>query len=123
MNFYAEDFYYPFRNGVIKKLATYLKKEENLKYFLNTVFFYTFEDPRVKSTPCPYKLLIGREDGSVLKEVSSDDTLKNVVSVKDKKQLSNISFEYNNTGQSFKMKFKWKKVKVIMPVTNRYLEN
>ena len=119
MNFYAEDFYYPFRNGVIKKLATHLKKEENLKYFLNTVFFYTFEDPRVKSTPCPYKLLIGREDGSVLKEVSSDDTLKNVVSVKDKKQLSNISFEYNNTGQSFKMKFKWKKVKVIMPVTCR----
>ena len=119
MNFYGEDFYYPFRNGVIKKLANHLKKEDNLQYFLNTVFFYTFEDPRVKSTPCPYKLLIGKENGSVLKEVSTDSTLKNVVSVKNPKQLSGINYEYNNTGQSFKMKFMWKNFKVLMPVTCR----
>lgn len=120
LNFYAEDFYYPFRNNVIKKLGKHLTKPENLRYFLNTVFFYTYDDPRVKSTPCPYKLLIGRENGvSTIKNVSEDADLKNIVAVKKANQLKDISFNYSGTAQSFKMTFKWKKFKVSMPITCR----
>ena len=35
LNFYADDFYYPFRNAVIKKLGKHLLKPDNLMYFLN----------------------------------------------------------------------------------------
>ena len=120
LNFYGEDFYYPFRNNVIKKLGKHLTKAENLKYFLNTVFFYTYDDPRVKNTPCPYKLLVGRETGeSTIKNVSEDADLKNIVAVKKAEQLKEISFNYTGTAQSFKMDFKWKKFKVSMPITCR----
>jgi hypothetical protein len=121
LNFYAEDFYYPFRNTVIKKLGKHLLKPDNLMYFLNTVFFYTYDDPRVKSTPCPYKLLIGNPAGgaSTIKNVSENADLKNITAVKKSKQLTNIQFEYNNTGQGFKMKFDWKKFGVVMPITCR----
>ena len=121
LNFCAEDFYYPFRNNVIKKLGKHLLKPDNLMYFLNTVFFYTYDDPRVKSTPCPYKLLIGNPDGgaSIIKDVSENADLKNITAVKKSKQLTNIEFEYNNTGQGFKMNFSWKKYEVVMPITCR----
>ena len=77
---------------------------------MNTVFFYTYDDPRVKSTPCPYKLLIGRENGvSTIKNVSEDADLKNIVAVKKANQLKDISFNYSGTAQSFKMTFKWMK--------------
>ena len=121
LNFYADDFYYPFRNAVIKKLGKHLLKPDNLMYFLNTVFFYTYDDPRVKSTPCPYKLLVGNPAGgaSTIKNVSENADLKNITAVKKSKQLKNIQFEYNNTGQGFKMKFDWKKFGVVMPITCR----
>jgi len=121
LNFYAEDFYYPFRNNVIKKLGKHLLKPDNLMYFLNTVFFYTYDDPRVKSTPCPYKLLIGRPDGgaSQIKDVSANADLKNIVAVKKSNQLSKIRFDYNGTAQGFKMHFSWKDYKVLMPITCR----
>ena len=121
LNFYAEDFYWPFRNNVIKKLGKHLLKPDNLMYFLNTVFFYTYEDPRVKSTPCPYKLLIGRLDGgpSQIKDVSANADLKNIVAVKKSNQLSKIRFDYNGTTQGFKMHFSWKDYKVLMPITCR----
>ena len=121
LNFYADDFYYPFRNTVIKKLGKHLLKPDNLMYFLNTVFFYTYDDPRVKSTPCPYKLLVGNPAGgaSTIKNVSENADLKNITAVKKSKQLKNIQFEYNNTGQGFKMKFDWKKFGVVMPITCR----
>jgi len=121
LNFYAEDFYYPFRNTVIKKLGKHLLEPDNLMYFLNTVFFYTYDDPRVKSTPCPYKLLVGNPAGgaSTIKNVSENADLKNITAVKKSKQLKNIQFEYNNTGQGFKMKFDWKKFGVVMPITCR----
>ena len=121
LNFYAEDFYYPFRNNVIKKLGKHLLKPDNLMYFLNTVFFYTYDDPRVKSTPCPYKLLIGRPDGgaSQIKDVSANADLKNIVAVKKSNQLSNIKFDYSGTSQGFNMNFLWKDYKVLMPITCR----
>ena len=47
---------------------------------LNTIYFYTYDDPRVTFTPCPYKLLVGRESGSSsIKDVSADESLKNVL--------------------------------------------
>ena len=121
LNFYADDFYYPFRNAVIKKLGKHLLKPDNLMYFLNTVFFYTYDDPRVKSTPCPYKLLIGKPNGgaSTIKDVSENADLKNITAVKKSKQLTDIEFEYNNIGQGFKMNFLWKKYKVVMPISCR----
>ena len=120
LDFYAEGFYYSFRNNVIKNLGNFLKKPDNLMYFLNTIFFYTYEDPRVKSTPCPSKLLIGKEQGpSIMKDVSADSDLKNILSVKKSSELKNINFDYDNKGQSFKLFFKYKSFSVKMPVTCR----
>ena len=120
LDFYKEDFYYPFRNNLIKNLGKYLLKPDNLMYFLNTVFFYTYADPRIKSTPCPYKLLIGKEKGlSEMKDVSSDDNLKNILAVKKSSELKDIKFDYDNTGQAFKIFFKWKTFSVKMPITCR----
>ena len=89
-------------------------------YFLNTIYFYTYDDPRVKSTPCPYKLLIGKQDQiSELKNVSANADLKNIVAVKKSNQLSNIKFDYSGTSQGFNMNFLWKDYKVLMPITCR----
>jgi len=120
LDFYKDDFYYPFRNTVIKKLGKHLLKPDNLMYFLNTIYFYTYDDPRVKSTPCPYKLLIGKQDQiSELKNVSANADLKNIVAVKKSNQLSNIKFDYSGTSQGFNMNFLWKDYKVLMPITCR----
>jgi hypothetical protein len=51
--------------------------------------------------------------------VSENADLKNITAVKKSKQLTNIEFEYNNTGQGFKMNFSWKKYEVVMPITCR----
>ena len=75
---------------------------------------------RDRSTPCPYKLLIGKEQGqSEIKDVSSNADLKNILSVKKHTQLSRIDFNYDGNSQSFKLNFKWKDYKVIMPITCR----
>ena len=42
-----------------------------MMYLLNTVGYYTYDDP--DATPCPYKLLIGSEKGSTIKDISSDE--------------------------------------------------
>jgi len=120
LDFYTDGFYYNFRNNVIKNLGKYLQKPDNLMYFLNTVFFYTYADPRVKSTPCPYKLLIGKEQGlSEMKDVSADSDLKNILAVKKSSELKDIKFDYDNKSQSFKLFFKYKSFSVKMPVTCR----
>jgi hypothetical protein len=120
LDFYTDGFYYNFRNNLIKNLGKYLLKPENLIYFLNTIYFYTYDDPRVKSVPCPYKLLIGKENAiSEMKDVSSNADLKNVLIVKKPNQLQQIKFDYDNKSQSFKMSFVWKKKKVILPITCR----
>ena len=120
LQFYTDGFYYNYRNNVIKNLGKHLLKSDNLMYFLNTIYFYTYDDPRVKSTPCPYKLLIGKRDGeSIIKDVSSNADLRNVLAVKKSGQLSKINFNYNGTAQSFELNFSWKDYKVVMPITCR----
>ena len=120
LDFYKDGFYYNYRNNVIKNLGKHLSNPDNLMYFLNTIYFYTYDDPRVKSTPCPYKLLVGTEQGpSNIKDVSSNADLKNVLAVKKPKQLTKIKFEYDNKGQSFNLYFQWKDYKVKLPITCR----
>ena len=106
--FYADDFYYKFRNNLIRNLGNHLTVPENLDYFLKTIYFYTYEDPRANFVPCPYKLLIGRENTeSQIKDVSENADLKNVLLVKDPKQLQKITFHYTGISQSFSMSFDW----------------
>ena len=113
LDFYTDGMYWNFRNNVIKNLGKYLIKRENLMYFLNTIYFYTYDDPRVKNIPCPYKLLIGKENMiSEMKDVSSNADLKNILLIKKPKQLDKIKFEYDGKSQSFKIHFQWKKKKI-----------
>ena len=120
LDFYTDGMYWNFRNNVIKNLGKYLIKRENLMYFLNTIYFYTYDDPRVKNIPCPYKLLIGKENMiSEMKDVSSNADLKNILLIKKPKQLDKIKFEYDGKSQSFKIHFQWKKKKIMLPITCR----
>ena len=59
LKFYADDFYYKFRNNLISAFSTYISDSRNMAYLLNTVGYYTYDDP--DATPCPYKHIIGRE--------------------------------------------------------------
>ena len=116
LNFYADDFYYKFRNNLITNLGNHLTVPKNLEYFLKTIYFYTYEDPTANFVPCPYKLLIGKEDSpSTIKDVSENADLKNVLLVKNHKQLKKIKFVYDNRSQSFTMSFDW----VVNPNTTK----
>ena len=64
LNFFTDDMYYPFRNNLILAYSRYLKKPTNMRYLMNTIALYTYDD--ASDTPCPYKLLIGSETGSKL---------------------------------------------------------
>jgi len=125
LDFYKQDFYYKFRNNLISNLGNHLTVPVNLQYFLNTIYFYTYEDPTANFVPCPYKLLIGRENmDSTIKDVSDNADLKNVLLVRDPKQLQKIKFNYDKRSQSFNMSFNWsvnrKTTKsVIIPITCR----
>ena len=119
LNFYTDGFYYDFRNNFIKKLGAYLTNATNLNYFLTTIGYYTYDD--VKSTPCPYKLLIGTEKGSTIKDVSSDEDMKLFLLNDDATQYSNIKFVYKEGKQSFDMTLKYKlgNYLVTVPITAR----
>ena len=120
LDFYADGFYYPFRNNLIKSFAQYLKKPENLVYFLNTVYFYTYDDPRKAFIPCPYKLLIGKETQiSQIKDLASDEDLKNLLYNSKANKIKNVSYEYDGSSQSFKIRFMFEKLKVLIPITCR----
>ena len=124
LDFYGRDFYYLFRNRLITKFAKYLEDKDNLIYFLQTIYFYTYDDPKSASTPCPYKLLIGDVKGSILKEVSSDERLKQVLINTNKDKFSSIQNTYNGTSQSFNITFDFDpgtngKYKVEIPTTVR----
>ena len=89
-------------------------------YFLNTIYFYTYDDPRTTFTPCPYKLLIGRENSiSSIKDISSDQNLKELLFNKDPNKLSSIQSTYDNKSQSFEMKFKYNNKNIKIPITCR----
>jgi hypothetical protein len=92
-------------------------------YFLNTIYFYTYDDPRSTFTPCPYKLLIGRENApSTIKDVSDNEDLKELLVNKDSKRIKNIEATYDGKSQSFKIGFTFangNNKKVEIPITVR----
>jgi hypothetical protein len=119
LDFFGKDFYYNFRNTLIQKYGNYLTNTQNLVYFLNTVGYYTFDDPN--ATPCPYKLLIGSESGSTIKDVSDNEEYRQMLFNKDSALLKNVKFIYDGTQQSFKLMFTYTKLnmRVTVPVTVR----
>ena len=89
-------------------------------YFLRTVGYYTFDD--ADATPCPYKLLIGSEKSSSLKDVSSDEDMKEFLFNEKASNLRNIRFTYSGTAQSFKMTLTYRAAEnysVDIPITTR----
>jgi len=106
LEFFGKDFYHIFRNNLINSFSKYLENPENLKYFLNTISSYTYGTKIEGETPCPYKLLIGSESNSVIKDLSEDTQLKNVVDVKDINTIKDIETIYDGTSQSFLVNFK-----------------
>ena len=96
-----------------------LKNPINIKYFMNTVALYTYDDPN--QTPCPYKLIIGSEKGSTLKDVISDDSHRQIFFSDNPRDFSGISTRYDGKSQSFTAGFVYAplKLKVTFPVTLR----
>jgi hypothetical protein len=119
LNFYGKDFYYNFRNGLISSFGEHLKNPRNLVYFLNTVGYYTFDDPN--STPCPYKLLVGSVKGSKIKNVSENEGYRQMLFNEDVDQLNRIRFDYDNNSQKFTMHFVYDRLnyRVQIPITVR----
>jgi len=119
LNFYQDGFYYTYRNTLIDSFSKHLKKDVNLQYMLNTMGFYTYPD--ADSTPCPYKLLIGAESKSVIKDVGENEELKAIFLEKDKRAYSSIKIEYKDGQQSFKVHFKHKPTgkTCVLPITLR----
>ena len=113
LNFFKADFYYPYRNTFIKKFVEHLMVPENLSYFLKTISSYTFA---TGGAPCPYKLLVGTTGGSTIKDISSDDVLKDVLNA-DSSRLKNIVGDYDGKKQSFKLTFTVGKQNITIPVT------
>ena len=120
LDFYGDGFYYRFRNNHIKNLVLYLKEPKNLVYFLNTIYFYTYDDPRVSYVPCPYKLLVGRESGaSTIKDVSADESLKEVLFNKKTNKLKRIAHKYDGNSQAFELRFEFEKKNILIKITIR----
>ena len=123
LDFNRKDFYYPFRNKFIRKYAEYLKNPSNMVYFLRTLYKLTYGDPTQSFTPCPYKLLIGTPMGaSTLKNVSSDESLKELLFNEDPSRITDIDDNYNDLTQGWDMTFKFLngKVKdVTLPIVAR----
>ena len=107
LDFYKDDFYYLYRNQLIENLSNYWKNQENLAYLLKTIGFYTYGQIEEGSTPCPYKLLIGTEKGSTIKEVSSDEDAKLLLTQSSKDNIESISTikQTKEGGQSFALSF------------------
>ena len=103
LKFYADDFYYKFRNNLISAFSTYISDSRNMTYLLNTVGYYTYDDP--DATPCPYKLLIGSEKGSKIKDVSSDEEQRQIFFTKKPSDLTQIKTSYDKRGQTFNVAF------------------
>ena len=120
LDFYTDGFYYKFRNNLITSFSNSLTIPSNMVYFLNTIYFYTYDDPRTTFTPCPYKLLIGRENSiSSIKDISSDQNLKELLFNKDPSKISSIEADYDGRSQAFKMKFRYGRKNITIPITCR----
>ena len=103
LKFYADDFYYKFRNNLISAFSTYISDSRNMAYLLYRVGYYTYDDP--DATPCPYKLLIGSEKGSKIKDVSSDEEQRQIFFTKKPSDLTQIKTSYDKRGQTFNVAF------------------
>ena len=123
LNFYGADFYYPFRNNLIKNFSNYLSNPLNMVYFLNTIYFYTYDDPTKAFTPCPYKLLVGRETGaSTIKDVTDNESLKELLFNKNPARLTAIKTVYDGQSQSFSINLNFTNgelKQVTIPITMR----
>ena len=120
LDFYTDGFYYKFRNNLITSFSNSLTSPVNLVYFLNTIYFYTYPPAKAAYTPCPYKLLIGRANSvSSIKDMSSDQNLKELLFNKDPNKLNSIESIYDGKRQSFELKFKYENKNVKIPVTCR----
>ena len=120
LDFYTDGFYYKFRNNLITSFSNSLTSPGNLVYFLNTIYFYTYPPAKASYTPCPYKLLIGRANSvSTIKDMSSDQNLKELLFNKDPNKLNSIESIYDCKRQSFELKFKYENKNVKIPVTCR----
>ena len=119
LKFYQDDFYYKFRNNLISAFADYISNSKNMLYLINTVGYYTYDDP--DATPCPYKLLVGSEKGSKITEVSSDEDKRQIFFADKSTDLTNTKTNYNNKGQSFDLAFGYRPQKNIIsaPITIR----
>ena len=106
LNFYTDGYYYLFRNKMLELFSNHISDSRNLTYFLNTVAYYTYDDPDV--TPCPYKLLVGSEKSSSLKEVSSDETNREIFFNTKPTNYSSIKVDYDKKGQTFNLSFTYK---------------
>ena len=123
LEFYGKDFYYKFRNNLISNFSNYLLNPLNMIYFLNTIYFYTYDDPTKAFTPCPYKLLVGRETGeSTIKDVSENESLKELLVNENPARLTGIKSSYDGQSQSFTMTLNFTNgelKKVSIPITCR----
>ena len=119
LKFYAEDFYYKCRNNLIYAFSTYISDSRNMMYLLNTVGYYTYDDP--EATPCPYKLLIGSEKGSSIKDVSSDEEQRQIFFTKNSTELTQIRTGYDKKSQSFALSFGYRPLGKLIsaPITLR----
>ena len=119
LKFYTDDYYYKFRNNLITAFSNYISNSNNMVYLLNTVGYYTYDDPT--ATPCPYKLLIGSEKGSTIKDVSSDEEQRQIFFTKKSIDLTSVRTSYDKRGQSFDIAFGFRPLgKVISaPITLR----
>ena len=104
LDFYTDGFYYIFRNQLIENLANYWSDPVNISYLLKTIGFYTYGQTEEGSTPCPYKLLIGTEKGSTIKDVSSDEQSKALLTKSTPKNIKEILAGISG-GQSFVITF------------------
>ena len=110
LDFYTDGYYYSFRNKLIEVFSNHISNPRNLTYFLNTVAYYTYDDPDV--TPCPYKLLVGSEKGSSVKEVSSDETNREIFFNDKPTNYTNVKTKYDNKQQTFTLYFTYKPLNV-----------
>ena len=101
---------------IISAFSSYISDSRNMVYLLNTVGYYTYDDP--DATPCPYKLLVGTEKGSTLKDVSSNESYKEIMFSKPN-NLKGIRKIYDGTSQSFKILFSVGGYLVEIPITMR----
>ena len=105
LDFYGKDFYHLFRNQLIQNMGAYWKKPKNLNYLLKTIAYYTYGEVNPEVNDVPYKLLIGTETGSTIKDVTSDDESKMMLTKSSPENIKKIQFIYIGTGQSFDIKF------------------